>query len=353
MRGGELMPCELRIRDDLSTRDVICLTRSRLVRATPHVGNWTPARLVLPTLGVSVLCVDHTIGLRDKNTNPHLLIRGGEAHAICDHPDRLTTHAFATRRVHGSAHPVGASLSDVHVGAIRSLYPDASVVTHTEHLSANAEITLRVLEEVTRLSSGYAWWRYVTSDGTVRSCRKEELPHAWEVFEPNIFPLTSGKSGWLIHNRAAILMDIVEQSQMGEEPEIYHLSGPDMVRYLGGEMKAISRMYTHVRDRLGLRQETITINLVPFASFRFATRASQGDACARLCTALAGGRSGERVLRDCLEEASDVLAMSEDQRHFSQHDCVATGEEMFAQEIAYDWPMSVCAERLEFLRSLV
>jgi len=310
LRKGKNMPCKLCIRDDFSITQIEHLTRNHYVKVTPHVGNWTPARLVLPTLNVSILCVDHTIGVRDKNAHPHLLIHGGQAYVICDHANKLTTHASVTQCANGSSHAIGTSLSQVHVNTIRSLYPGADIVTHSEYLAKNSEITMKVLEEITKLAPRYVWWRRVNSGGVVTQVKKTDLPskYEWLVYEQDVFPITNKKSGWLIHNRVAILLDVIFQSQMGVEPEIYHLSGPDMVRYLASEMKVISNMYDHIRGRLGFLQEDITINLIPFASFGFATRNQQSTACKQLCEELVNENPDNRVILSCLSGASDIFS---------------------------------------------
>jgi len=345
------MPITLRIRDDLSANDIVRLGRTQVVKVTPHVGNWTPARLALPQLGISILCVDHTIGARDRNAHPHLLIRGGEARVLSDHGDRLTTHASVTRPAGG--HPAGTPLSAVHVDAVRSLYPRADIVTHVEHLRQHRELMLAVLEEATRFSITATWWRRVNEEGEVSCYSRKQLPRQWKEFEQDIFAVTNERHGWLIHNRVSILMDVVQQSRGGTEPEIYHLSGPDMVRYLGGEIETISRMYDRVRERLGLVEDTIVFNLIPFASFRFATRAAQAPACEALCTALAERHPREAALRAYAAEASDIFAESETQQYFTQHDCLAQGERIVMPEIAQDWPMAVCAAHLAAVRTLM
>lgn len=347
------MPVVLRIRDDLSANDIVRLAQNHLVEATPHVGNWTPARLVLPTLGVSILCVDHTIGVKDRNAHPHLLIAGGKAYELCDKPDRLTTHTYVTRKANGGMYPVGTSLSEVHVGTIRHLYPCADIATHMEHLREHRDITLTVLEEVTNLSRSATWWRRVDVEGRVTCYRSKDLPRCWSDIERDIFPLTKEREGWLIHNRVAILMDIILQSRLGREREIYHLSGPDMVKYLGYEIETLSRMYDHVRRRLGLIQETVTFNLVPFASFRFATRVSQAAYCERICEHLDRGDTGSTTLRSLLDAAQDILAVSETRAHFTQHDCRSTGERIIASAIASEWSMAACAQHLSTLQALV
>lgn len=342
------MPCKVRVRDDLSMADIKRLARKHLVRVTPHVGNWTPARLVLPSLGVHILCVDSTIGLRDINAHPHLYIRDGFSQQICDHPTVLTTHARMTTKPSCCKSETGSLLSEVHIGAVKRLFPDASVSTHNEHLRQTEALTLAVAEEVYRLSPRYLVWRAVSADGEVTTYSREYLQSlsADNFAGVDLFPLKNKRAGVLLHNRVAILMDLIEQSQMGEEPEIYHLSGPDMVRYIDQEQKALSKMYDHVRKRFRLRQESITLNLVPFASFRFATRASQAPACERLCAALAAGSADPQTLGPYVREAYDVFAHSETKNYFSQHDMLALSEQVVVPEMAQEWSMATAAQYL-------
>lgn len=342
------MPALLRQRGDLSVNDIKHLARDHIVKVTPHVGNWTPARLVLPQLGVSVLCVDHTIGERDINAHPHLLIKGGEAYQLSERSDRLTTHAYVSGD--REAFPTGTSLSEVHIGAIRSLYPGADIVTHVEHLCEHQELMLTVLEEATAFSRTGVWWRRVDQEGVVTTYRGKDIPRTWEEIAPDIFPLTRRHEGWLVHNRVSILMDLIQQSRMGQEPEIYHLSGPDMVRYLAGEIETISRMYDYVRKRLDLPQETITFNLIPFASFRLATRTSQASACEQVCEALLN--NDLLALQNGVQEAFDVLAESETKCYFTQHDCLASGDRIVVPEIACTWSMDTCGAYLERMRTI-
>lgn len=347
------MPAQLRVRDDLCIDDIARLSRDNVVKVTPHVGNWTPARLTLPTLGVSILCVDHTIGEKDVNAHPHMLIRAGMAHTLTQKSSILTTHARVTERTSFDSCTLGSSLSDVHVGTIRSLFPKSDIVTHTEHMRRTRETLLIVLEEVTKLSCSATWWRYVDGDGSVTSYARKHLPKRWEEYAERIFPVTNDREGWLVHNRVSILMDLIEQSQMGKRSDMYHLSGPDMVRYLDAEMPMISRMYDHVRKRLGFPEESITFNLIPYASFRFATRASQSDACTKLVDALVDTTCSESSVRSLLEEAFDIFSETETQSYFTQHDSVLSGESIIIPDQVRSWSMADCAAHLGRLRALL
>lgn len=343
------MPVTYRIRDDLTVHDIRELASTRLVEVTPHVGNWTPARLVQPTLGVYILCVDHTIGSKDRNAHPHLLIQGGHARTLSQHADKLTTHNHVTERA-SRRHRVGTSLSEVHVGAIRRLHPSAHIATHTEHLREHRELTLAVLELVTELSPSYAWWRSVDTEGGVTNFKSKHLPRTWREYRDTIFSLSCETHGWLVHNRIAILMDVIQQSRGGVESEIFHLSGPDMVRYLGSEIEVISRMYDYVRARMGLKQSDVTINLIPFANFRFATRSSQAWAAQALCEELRSTRPCQNRLRPLIDEAFDILADSTQLPYFTQHDCVESGEYIVVPDIAQSFSMAECAKYMAIVR---
>ena len=223
------MPCQLRIRDDLSVADIARLAQSHVVRRTPHVGNLPPPQTALPALGVELLVVDCTIPDRDALNRPDLFIRGGNAQHLCADVSRMTTHLTTTHPQACNGHGSPRSLADVHVGALRQLYPRGKIRTCGEHLAAHSEAILRILAVVARGHPGFVWWRRVDSAGAVYTCSKRETSSiSWEQVYHRVFQLTDTHEGMLLHNRFLILMDIIEQSQYGAEPDINHLSGPAM-----------------------------------------------------------------------------------------------------------------------------
>jgi len=346
------MPVAMSIRDDLSIQDIEKLAQTHVLEVTPHVGNWTTHRLVLPTLGIKVLCVDHTIGERDINTHPHLLIIKEQAHVLCTTSDRLTTHGRVAQRINGYPYLPGTSLADVHVGTVRELYPEADIVTHSEFLAEHRELAMQLYEILMPVTKPTTlWWRRVDAKGVVTQYRKRDLPHSFSEVRDDIFRLSNQHSGWLMHNRMAILMDVILQSEGGVVPHIYHLSGPDMVRYLESELVALSRMYDVLRKRLGLVQKEITINLVPFASFPFATRTTQAAAAEALAEELSKKKPSEATVQHHVREAFDVLAHASTKAYFTQHDCIASGERVVVPEITRTWSMATCQEMSQLLKS--
>jgi len=344
------MPCSITIRDDLALTDVRTLARSHLIEATPHTGNWTTWRLLYPSLPIRTVCVDHTIPCRDRNAHPHLLITQAGAHTLSSHTERLTTHAHVTHP--NTSHQSGTSLSEVHTGTVRKLFPAAEVLTHTEYLRNHCELLLTCYESLISLSKGALFWRHVDESGTITAHKdRKRLPSTFSEVRDNIFCVTNETSGWLVHNRLAILLDMLVQSHMGEESVIYHLSGPDMVHYLESEQKILSRMYDHLRPVLGLRSEHLTIALIPFANMRFAVRESHGQEATRLCEALEAGETCRQTLQTHAARLPDIVSDTETTCYFSQHDLVSCGERIVVPEPAEHWSFDLCARHHSMLSS--
>jgi hypothetical protein len=110
-------------------------------------------------------------------------------------------------------------------------------------------------------------------------------------------------------------------------------------------------MYDVLRKRLGLVQKEITINLVPFASFPFATRTTQAAAAEALAEELSKKKPSEATVQHHVREAFDVLAHASTKAYFTQHDCIASGERVVVPEITRTWSMATCQEMSQLLKS--
>ena len=116
-------------------------------------------------------------------------------------------------------------------------------------------------------------------------------------------------------------------------------------------MTAISRMYDLVRAELGFTQETVTLNLVPYAAFRFASRSSQAQTLERLCEELSAESPHMPTLRTLAGGVSDVFADQATQRHFTQHDALL-GDPVVLSGVAQGWSMALCCEKFNLLQQL-
>lgn len=248
----------------LSLRDLCDLKVAGFsVLKSPHVGNQHPSNLVTAALNLPLRMVSFTIGEKDKNFHPQLLIKQGIGETIsCE----KTWTPFA-RTIWGD------SLEGFHQGSLLQRFPRLSFETDYEMLCAEPELGLTVLNAATE-SIKNLWYRRVSESGELTRLRPETVP-AWSRIESDIFRLSSPHSGYVVPNRGFILFDLVWQSLASGRDLIYHLSGPQMVGYIGGHVKSLSRAYDNLRRTLPALPETLRVRVVPVASARFVTHVSR------------------------------------------------------------------------------
>lgn len=265
------MPFPVVIRRDCSLMDLVAIHRAGgSVMKTPHVGNMYPNNLAVGALGIPLNCYDRTVGRKDRNFHPHRVIRGGASEVIADHT-LLTTHVRVERpsRFAPEWFSVGARVSDGHMAALRAALPMAECVVYTEWLRRYADRVTAVLEVLTD-TFPFLWERLVHSDGRV-----VEHPNVrnWSIAQAlGVYGITSdAPSGLLIPNVVNIILDGVLECGARGVTEVYHCSGPDMVRYIGDLEDQLHALYDTVRKRLGWGlPEELRFHLVPVAEMRFA-----------------------------------------------------------------------------------
>jgi hypothetical protein len=235
------------------------MTDGYSVVKSPHVGNQHPSNLVCAALGIPLNVVTFTSGERDKNFHPHLQIKDGVGTQISD-PSVWTPFSVST---------CGAAIEDVHAGSIQQRFPKLSIQSDcglmTTH-QALAETVLRVITTTTQR----LWYREVSTDGVVTKHRGEAVAD-WDHISRDVFRVSNDTAGWVIPNRAHILFEFVLQSLESGRDSIYHLSGPQMVGYICGVQKTLSKSYDVLRKELPILPETLQVHVVPVASARMVT----------------------------------------------------------------------------------
>ena len=251
----------------VSLKDLVELrARGYSVLKSPHVGNQHPSNLVCAALGLPLEMVSFTIPERDKNFHPQLQIVAGEGTQLFD-PGILTQFACV---------PGGQTATEFHQSAVQRVFPRTEICTDIERmLSENtlSEIVLRRSNQAIK----QLWYRKVDGEGNLQSVRRVErlLPSA---LEGNIFQVTNQSAGWVVPNRVHAVFDFIWQSLSSGRDVIYHLSGPQMVGYIGGIKSSISTIYDAVREEVPGLPETLTLRVVPVAACRFVTLRSRADA---------------------------------------------------------------------------
>lgn len=255
-------------RCDLSLQDLVALhCAGHSVVKTPHVGNWYPNNLAVASLGIPMHVYDHMVGVKDENFHPHKLIVNGHGEKMADSAI-LITHARVIRAPSRfpERFPVGSRVLDGHMQAVRDAVPGANCEVSTDYLQQYMDMVLAILETVTNLLPKL-WHQFVDADGTVseRSCI------GWDsIRETGVYGLTNDEFGWLIPNVLNVLMDGVIEAVLHKESVVYHLSGPDMFRYIGKYKATLTEIHSILRQKLDWVPETVEMHLVPVASMRFA-----------------------------------------------------------------------------------
>ncbi len=342
----------LNVRGDVSVSQLSELARSRLLVKTPHVGNNSPNNLFAAQCGFPILWVDSTIPARDKNANPHLLIQGGRHSTLSDDVrlDRmLTTSASVTVsgfETQGFVH--GRPLIEGHLNRMRSVFPETTVGTTSELYRTTECLTDEVFGIATD-ALPHHWYRVVQEDGTVRTFSGGEPTgiSSWRDV-CNSLHLKQGDQGWVVPNLFAILHELVRQSAETGAPEVWLLSGPDMIKYLPELMPSLREAYDAVRRKTN-RHPELEIHLVPFTHFRFTVRKGHRDNLETLLRHVASGSRNQRERANLAMACPDLWAHTHRLNHFSQHD-MGTATDLYAPEELKGLPLEAVQQLWENIR---
>lgn len=276
------MPFTLNTRTDLSLLDLKRIEDQggSCVRS-PHVGNFYPNNLALAQFGFRMNCYERTFGRKDINYHPQYAICGGKSEVIAN-SDLLTTHVrvdHSSKLLNGNF-PLGSRILDCHMKALRSAFPLGRFTTYTQYLKDHADLALDILRVlsceppcVSNDKKPWIWERVVDGMGNIGP----KSAFSWEqALAGEIFGLTNDEEGLLVSNLVNVLFFGIFESLDYHTCEVYHLSGPDMVKYIGGMEEKLHLYYDHVRRELKLPlPENLVFNLVPVADMRFAVAQEQ------------------------------------------------------------------------------
>lgn len=301
------MPVDLQITTDLSLLELQRLHQSGYaVTKTPHVGNWRLDTLACATLGIPHKVVDANKGALDHNFHPDSVIVGGRK-IVVGHPDRLMSHAVVLKEpeVFQDRFRPGASLREIHMRALCDAVPQTVATPWSQHLSEIADDAIAVMEVITEVDTR-VWSRRVYEDGYTVSdtCR------GWVVVEAyGVFGVTNSKKGWISPNIVNIVLDMIVDAKRSGSSVVYHLSGPDMYRYLGKMMPDVHKLYDRCRAKLGWNlPEVLTFKVVPAADMRFAVPESHRSALDRLIDVWLGLSEFEDSVGVLIKSAADKKA---------------------------------------------
>ncbi len=271
--------------DDVSLMDLVSLREQGYsVLKSPHVGNQHPSNLVCAALGISLEMVSFTQGVRDVNFHPHLRIAGGcskelyspatwTPFASVEEAREISMISFFPPSLYASK----VSATTYHQSSVQELFPNTEVITDMERMQMYPALAATVLHVTNQVIRGM-WYRHVSKDGVVTKQTQSYLSAS--TLETDIFQFSNNASGWVVPNLVHIIFDLVYQTLSSGRDVVYHLSGPQMVQYVGGYADKLELMYDALRQHIPALPLTLKARIVPVAAARFMTVPERVEALA-------------------------------------------------------------------------
>ena len=233
------------------------------VMRSAHVGNLRPYNLTLVDAGIPMLLVDHNITGKDKNYFPGMVLSQDTVTQIA--ADGLISCRART--------VTGKFVDEVHVAAISEAFPNSTVFTNTEYLQKNKAVAAEIVNlAVTYFPKEFK--RLVLADGTTLAVNDASE----YVKKIGIMQLSDDvraeRKAVLIPNMIDIAINFVIEMLATERDEQFHISGPDMIRYITSIHSELSAFYEIITQKASFGNRLparLLVQLVPAASAVFAT----------------------------------------------------------------------------------
>ena len=235
-----------------------------------HVGNTYDSNMALLQNGIRALLYDQTMGDRDKNYHPSDIIFQGNSVQIAPN-NILTTHScvYTEHPTFGKEFPVGAKLSQCHLALLKLTFPYAKLLDYSTYLKVNQADVSRIVKVITE-NNPQLFTRHVDKDGNV----EEISGSGYEVKSRGVFGVNREDSGFLLPNNLNIIINTVLDAIAYKTDLVYHLSGPDMVKYIGKEQEILDGMYETLKahpEFSDILPKQLKFILVPTASAKLVT----------------------------------------------------------------------------------
>ncbi len=274
---------EISVNNGLSVADL--LVGNTVVR-TPHIGNYNlghmwsvmspekvfPKEIAQNVTPILMLNFDRNNGQKDLNFHPWKII-GKSMSKECYCQSKL---AYAYE-------------NDIHIAQLRKVFPSAKMMPFTTYLHKwtrrtnerdSSGIMLQMLELVSRHRLDM-WYRRSCVDGYIH----KQTPQSWEQIEKEgILGINSTKGGWLLPNVLNVLLSIICEAKLTGGSIIYHLSGPDMYKYIGTMKEDLQNLYQRIIDNelLPSLPADLQFIIVPVSNLRFVVLREHKEALDRI-----------------------------------------------------------------------
>jgi len=200
------------------------------VQRSAHVGNLSAYNLTLADAGIPMLLVDQNQTGKDSNYYPELVMTR----------EGMDQVAPFGRIVCRTAVESGQFLDDMHIESIERALPDSTVYTNTSFLRENLDIS----EAVVGLGFQYGpemFGRVSTAEGVMQPVSYESVT-GLEIMQLADDP-REAKVMRVMPNVLDIVICFAVQARNSGRDVIYHVSGPDMVKYIKKETAQINFFY--------------------------------------------------------------------------------------------------------------
>ncbi len=277
---------QIEINDHYTLNEIVAIhgAQETSIQRTPHTGNINLSHILHFELGLPAVLYDRNKGKLDGTFHPHMVVNQNGAEQISA-DDVLMTHAridtpHNLSEDHSDLFPLGSKVADAHTQAIRRIFPDVNISQYSEYLSENNQFVNDILQVVSRHYEGDLWKRWVEPDGNTKTMRPETNTDA----ATQIYGVNDEEKGWIIANQInVLLMAAVEAKKYGTD-RVYHVSGPDMYRYIDDMKGELDYLYSTVREKLPQHQlpRRLEFVVVPMANIRFVTHEQKSNATEEL-----------------------------------------------------------------------
>ena len=353
-----------------------------------HPGNWSPSNLSVAALGLRCVLTDLTLTGADNIYHPSGIIVGRRFYSgLCRRSRSLVTRTRIRDSVRRKPpaglddwFPGGKNLAQAHCDALRKAVPVSEVTFFSDYLVEDADFALRAIE-IAANTMPHLWRRMNVPDvGVVDVSSRDaaEAPRSgWPSVQPSgwldiervgVFGVTNPDYGWLIPVEVMCLMMAVLDGRRFSTPEVYHLSGVQMMNYVSGITPALQGLYAAAAEQLNLPGRFV-LNLAPSANMTLGVPHSDRALLDHLVdcyllaqegigsTATSQGARAERFRAlSRLNWAADCCAVPffdvRDANYFSQYDLLVQEAQWYMSPWALEAPLGEVGRMLSTVKKL-
>ena len=254
--------------EDISLSELVTKQKEGFsVMRSAHVGNARLYNQVIAAVGIRMLLVDHNVTGLDTNYFPGLLIQDQSCLELAP-KGQVSMRTPVVNPITGE----NQFLDELHKESLSKLFPDTEIITNTSYLRENESVVSDIVtvcaEEMPEL------FNRVIPAGDVSTIKTTRVR---KIGTDEVLQLTDDPrkdAGVLIPNAVDILVNFILESYISEKEVQYHISGPDMVKYINGLIPTLERLGKAVLSRCGFATKLpnkIEVQLVPGIELKIAS----------------------------------------------------------------------------------